>query len=109
LIFKSILILNPSILRATISNTPINLYDYTLAADLDTFLATLNPNYTKVITLSSANRDFWIAHYEHPPPQRHRLSPAARKWHGHRESDLGEREIALGAADDLHRRGQRPC
>ena len=56
--------LTPSIIRATISNPPINLYDYRLASDLYTFLTTLDPNKTTLVILASANPDFFIAHYD---------------------------------------------
>ena len=56
--------ITPSIIRATINNPPINIYDYALAADLYSFITSLNPNSTKVVILSSSNPDFWISHYD---------------------------------------------
>ena len=49
-----------------IDNPPLNLWDYKLANDFFTFLSSLNDTNTttKVVTISSANPDFWIAHYD---------------------------------------------
>ena len=67
---------NGSIMRAVMNNPPINLYDYKLAADLYSLVSSLENNTDiKIVILSSANPDFWIAHYDlrlhnpvHPPP-----------------------------------------
>ena len=56
---------NGSVVRATINNSPINLYDYKLAADLFSFVSSLmNNTEVKVVILSSANPNFFIAHYD---------------------------------------------
>ncbi|MCJ1457648.1 hypothetical protein MMC28_008017 [Mycoblastus sanguinarius] len=59
---------NGSIVRATINNPPVNLWDYKLAADFSTFLGTLaqnaNTSDVKVVILSSANPDFFIDHID---------------------------------------------
>ncbi|MCJ1451340.1 hypothetical protein MMC28_001676 [Mycoblastus sanguinarius] len=58
---------NGSIIRATINNPPINLWDYKLAADFSSFvdgLAHNNNTGIKVVIISSANPDFFIAHYD---------------------------------------------
>ena len=73
-----------SITRAVINNPPINLWDYKLASDFSAFVdglaaqsakkTTPGRPTTKVVILSSANPDFFIAHYDvhvfsptHPP------------------------------------------
>lgn len=63
--------LTPHIIRATINNPPINLWDYKLASDFSSFLdglaANTNTNTTsnpKVVILSSANPDFFLSHYD---------------------------------------------
>lgn len=65
---------NGSVLRATIDNPPINLYDDKLATDLFSLVNSLqNQTDIKVVILASANPEFWIAHYDinllnlHPP------------------------------------------
>ena len=56
---------NGPIIHAVIDNPPINLWDYKLAHDFSSFLYSLNnTNTTKVVTISSANPDYWIAHYD---------------------------------------------
>ena len=59
---------NGSIIRATINNPPVNLWDYKLAADFSDFLTTLsktaNTSDTKVVIISSANPDFFIDHID---------------------------------------------
>lgn len=68
--------INGSVLRATINNPPINLYDQKLSSDLFSLVNSLaNQTEIKVVILASANPDFWIAHYDihilsanHPPP-----------------------------------------
>lgn len=65
-----------SVLRATINNPPINLYDQNLSTDLFSLINSLaNQTEIKVVILASANPEFWIAHYDihilsanHPPP-----------------------------------------
>ena len=53
------------IIHAVIDNPPLNLWDYKLAHDFSSFLSSLNgTNSTKVVTISSANPDFWIAHFD---------------------------------------------
>ncbi|MCJ1267395.1 hypothetical protein MMC22_007280 [Lobaria immixta] len=67
---------NGSVLRATISNPPINVYDNKLSVDLFSLVNSLkNQTEIKVVILASANPDFWIAHYDihlinaqDPPP-----------------------------------------
>lgn len=68
--------LTPHVIRATINNPPINTWDYKLSADFTAFLSSLaaTANTTtapKVVIISSANPDFFIAHYDI-----HTLSPA---------------------------------
>ncbi|KAM0798271.1 ClpP/crotonase-like domain-containing protein, partial [Usnea florida] len=59
---------NGSIIRATINNPPVNLWDYKLAADFSTFIETLaktaNTSDVKVVILASANPDFFIDHID---------------------------------------------
>ncbi|MCJ1227568.1 hypothetical protein MMC12_004224 [Toensbergia leucococca] len=59
---------NGSIIRATINNPPVNLWDYKLAADFSTFIGTLaktaNTSDVKVVILSSAIPDFFIDHID---------------------------------------------
>jgi hypothetical protein len=56
---------NGSVVRASISNPPINLYDYKLATDLHNFLLLLNQtNAPKVVIFESADPQFFIAHYD---------------------------------------------
>lgn len=59
---------NGSIICATINNPPVNVWDYKLAADFSTFLATLaktaNTSDVKVVILSSANPDFFLDHID---------------------------------------------
>ena len=59
---------NGSIVRATINNPPVNLWDYKLAADFYTFLSglakTANTSDVKVVIISSANPDFFIDHID---------------------------------------------
>ena len=66
-----------SVLRATINNPPINIYDNKLSIDLYSLVDSLkNQTDIKVVILASANPDFWIAHYDihllnaqnQPPP-----------------------------------------
>lgn len=65
-----------SVLRASINNPPINVYDKKLSTDLFSLVTSLhNQTDIKVVILSSANPDFWIAHYDihilsakNPPP-----------------------------------------
>ena len=62
------------IIHAVIDNPPINVWDYKLAHDVSSFLDSLaSQNATshnsstsaiKVVTISSANPDYWISHYE---------------------------------------------
>ena len=54
------------VIHAVIDNPPINLWDYKLAHDFFSFLSSLNDTNTttKVVTISSANPDYWIAHYD---------------------------------------------
>ena len=60
------------IIHAVINNPPINVWDYKLAHDFSTFIESLaSQNNTnngttgvKVVTISSTNPDFWIAHYD---------------------------------------------
>lgn len=67
---------NGSVLRATINNPPINLYENKLSVDLFSLVNSLkNQTDIKVVILASANLDFWIAHYDihlisaqDPPP-----------------------------------------
>lgn len=63
------------VLRATINNPPINLLDYRLIDDLASLVTYLaGQTEITVVILSSANPDFWIAHYDlhllgsGPPP-----------------------------------------
>ncbi|MCJ1461744.1 hypothetical protein MMC07_000343 [Pseudocyphellaria aurata] len=67
---------NGSVLRATVNNPPINLFDEKLSID---FLALINSLYNqteiKVVILASANPDYWITHFDlslflrsRPPP-----------------------------------------
>lgn len=68
--------INGSVLRATVNNPPINIYDNKLSADLFSLVNSLeNQTDIKVVILASANPDFWIAHYDihllsaqRPPP-----------------------------------------
>ncbi|KAL8719212.1 MAG: hypothetical protein Q9225_003766 [Loekoesia sp. 1 TL-2023] len=62
-----------SVIRAMIDNPPINVWDYKLAHDFSSFIGSLtaqtskisdNSTSVKVVTISSANPDFWIAHYD---------------------------------------------
>jgi len=55
-----------SIIHATINNPPINLWDYKLSDDFSSFIDSLAANSTgvKVVTIASANQDFWISHYD---------------------------------------------
>lgn len=65
-----------SVLRATIDNPPINIYDDKLSRDLSALVDSLkNQTDVKVVVLASANPNFWIAHYDihllsgsEPPP-----------------------------------------
>ncbi|MCJ1468495.1 hypothetical protein MMC07_007124 [Pseudocyphellaria aurata] len=65
-----------SVLRATIDNPPINIYDDKLSRDLFALVDSLqNQSDVKVVVLASANPDFWIAHFDihllsasDPPP-----------------------------------------
>ena len=55
-------------IRTTINNAPINVFDYKLATDLTSLVSSLPaqptaPDPPKVIVFSSANPDFFIAHY----------------------------------------------
>lgn len=67
---------NGSVLRATVHNPPINIYDEKLSVDLLSLVNSLkNQTDIKVVILASANPDFWIAHYDlhllsaqQPPP-----------------------------------------
>ncbi|MCJ1267126.1 hypothetical protein MMC22_007011 [Lobaria immixta] len=67
---------NGSVLRATVNNPPINIYDEKLSVDLLSLVNSLkNQTDIKVVILASANPDFWIAHYDlhllsaqRPPP-----------------------------------------
>ncbi|KAI4164773.1 MAG: hypothetical protein LQ342_001748 [Letrouitia transgressa] len=67
---------NGSVLRATLNNPPINLYDHQLSADLLSLVRYLeNRTDIKVVILCSANPDYFIAHYDihlidikSPPP-----------------------------------------
>jgi enoyl-CoA hydratase/carnithine racemase len=58
-----------SVTRATISNPPINLFDFKLATDMYNFLESLIPENSlspppKVVIFDSANPDFYIAHFD---------------------------------------------
>lgn len=56
-----------SITRALINNPPLNIWDYKLASDMSTFVDNLAQNdtpATKVVIFSSANPDFFLAHYD---------------------------------------------
>lgn len=54
-----------SVLRATLNNPPINLYDDQLSADLLSLVRNLeNRTDIKVVILCSANSDYFIAHYD---------------------------------------------
>ncbi|KAL8797289.1 MAG: hypothetical protein Q9195_000443 [Heterodermia aff. obscurata] len=57
---------NGPIIHAVIDNPPVNLWDYKLAHDFSSFLSSLKTTNTttKVVTISSANPSFWIAHYD---------------------------------------------
>ena len=56
---------NGSVVRATINNPPINLYDYKLIIDLYAFLNSLSiPNAPKVVIFDSANPEWFIAHLD---------------------------------------------
>ncbi|KAL9608822.1 MAG: hypothetical protein Q9167_006357 [Letrouitia subvulpina] len=63
-------------MRATLNNPPINLYDYQLSTDLLNLVRYLeNRTDIKVVIFSSANPDYFIAHYDihlidirSPPP-----------------------------------------
>ena len=62
---------NGSIVRAVINNPPLNLWDYKLASDISSFVDNLAANINstttanpKVVIFSSANPDFFIAHYD---------------------------------------------
>ena len=58
-----------NVIRATINNPPINLWDYKLSSDFSSFIDTLAANVNsstspKVVILSSSNPNFFIAHYD---------------------------------------------
>ena len=59
---------NGSIIRATINNPPVNVWDYKLAADFGAFMGglaeTANTSNVKVVILSSANPDFFLDHID---------------------------------------------
>lgn len=59
---------NGSIIRATISNPPVNLWDYKLASDFSSFLSrlakTANTSDVKVVILSSAVPGFFLDHID---------------------------------------------
>ncbi|MCJ1384911.1 hypothetical protein MMC17_008029 [Xylographa soralifera] len=65
---------NSTVLRALISNPPINLYSRSLITDLFAFLTALNstPTPPKAVIFASANPSFWIDHIDlhllQPPP-----------------------------------------
>jgi enoyl-CoA hydratase/carnithine racemase len=53
------------VVRASIYNPPINLYDYKLATDLHNFLLSLNQTGApKVVIFESADPQFFIAHFD---------------------------------------------
>jgi len=69
--------ISPCVIRATLNNPPVNLWDFRLAADFYSFINSLAAETTiingtnltvitdtKVVILSSANPDFSIAHYD---------------------------------------------
>lgn len=73
---------NGSVVRATINNPPINLYDSKLITDLFDFLTTLSQSASppKVVIFESANPDWFIAHIDvnllrtdSPPPNASQL------------------------------------
>ena len=58
-----------NVTRATISNPPINLFDFKLATDMYNFLETLIPGNSptpppKVVIFDSADPEFYIAHFD---------------------------------------------
>ncbi|MCJ1401652.1 hypothetical protein MMC11_004869 [Xylographa trunciseda] len=57
---------NSTVLRALISNPPVNLYSGPLITDLFAFLTALNstPTPPKVVIFASANPSFWIDHID---------------------------------------------
>lgn len=59
---------NGSVTRATISNPPINLFDFKLATDMYNFLESLVPGNSsstpKVVIFDSADPNFFVAHYD---------------------------------------------
>jgi enoyl-CoA hydratase/carnithine racemase len=74
-----------NVTRATISNPPINLFDFKLATDMYNFLESLIPGNSptpppKVVIFDSANPDFYIAHFDFstllPPPTSEKAATA---------------------------------
>ena len=67
---------NGSIIRVTVNNPPVNVWDQKLAADFYSFISglakTANTSDTKVVILSSANPDFFLDHLDI-----HAITPAS--------------------------------